>query len=514
MKNNILLVSSSFEDISLITASNNKPKGIKTGHVSHYPLGLGYLHACLESCGYNVKSLFLNNYEYKICFDMVIKNISEFSPEVIGLQMLTSNRVSSYRLIEYIHGKYPEIQLVIGGIHATLMYEQLIKKYPYIIAVLGEGEITLTELVKSLTIGSCDLSSIDGIAFSRNGIVTKTRKRSLLQDLDSLPFPKHDQFFNSDRISGCIITSRGCPFSCSFCCLDAISGRKVRFRSINNVIDEIELMTNKFPTMTNIWIHDDSFLIDTKRAINFCDEIIRRKIGVEFICSSRMKPINKELINKLEQANFKQVLLGLESGDAGILKSCHKGITQKDALYTIDLFSRSTIEIYAFLIVGLPGENIRTVWNTIEFIKKLQKIKYIYYDNIALLTVYPGTEIYEIAKARGELDDDFWLTEKPTPLYTVDNHLEELFIYKELMLDHISMDRFFTKAGLSAQINMLPYIIKYLISSKRIAGVFVISAAKFLKYTLPENLYVATRKTYRQLKKRVLLRRMAKLNVN
>lgn len=133
----VLLVTSSFEDLPWV------PEG-KTGEAStSYPIGLAYLHSYLESKNIETRMLPLNRKSFEYCFNRVIKEIEEFSPTIIGFQMITSNRVSSYRLIEYIHENYPKIKLVIGGIHTTIMYKQLIEKYPFLIAVLGEGERTL-----------------------------------------------------------------------------------------------------------------------------------------------------------------------------------------------------------------------------------------------------------------------------------------------------------------------------------------------------------------------------------
>lgn len=245
----------------------------------------------------------------------------------------------------------------------------------------------------------------------------RTKPREVIKNLDTLPFPKHELFFNnSKRYSGCLLTSRGCYFSCSFCCLNPEAKRIVRFRSPKNVVDEIEFMVKKFPQMTEIDILDDSFFVDNKRVIEICDEIIRRNIKIDFVCSGRVKPLSKEMIKKLEQANFRKVMLGLESGDNSILKSCHKGINQDDVVNAFKLFSKSSINLKTFLIIGLPGENIETIRETSRFVKEIQKIKYVSYANFAnLLIVYPGTEVYEIAKSKGMINDEFWLSDREIP---------------------------------------------------------------------------------------------------
>ena len=145
MKKKILLVASSFEDI--VVGNVGGKLTVESSETTYYPLGLAYLHSYLESKGINVKTLPLNYVSYKDCINKVMKKIKAFSPNVVGLNLLTANRVSSYKVIEAIHKKYPKIQIVLGGIHSTIMYKQLISKYPYIIVVLGEGEITFEKLI-------------------------------------------------------------------------------------------------------------------------------------------------------------------------------------------------------------------------------------------------------------------------------------------------------------------------------------------------------------------------------
>ena len=443
----ILLITASFED-------EQRSQEIQDN--SHYPIGLGYLHSFVESKGHHAKTLFLNDYNPDECTNIVVGNVEELNPDVIGFQVLTGNRVTSFRLIEHIDIHYPDIKIIIGGIHATVMYEQILTKYPFITVILGEGEITVSEYLDNRN----SMENIKGIAFNSNGKIIKTSDRPLIENLDDLPFPKHEIFFNEIRRSGCILTSRGCPFSCTFCCLCSMSQRKVRYRSVKNVVDEIEYMAKNFKEMNSVWIHDDSFMLNNQRVIEFCNEVVARGIRKEFICSGRMKPVNRQMIKAMEKAGFKHVLFGLESGAEEILRTSRKAITKEDAIRAFTLFSESSIKTTAFLIVGLPGETPETVKETIELVQTLQKIKYTFFGDIGILFVYPGTEVYEIAKTKGYIDDNYWLTDNTTPFYTVDNSIETLNDFKETILNHIALDRIFTPAGFTAQKNMISYILK------------------------------------------------------
>ena len=456
----VLLITSSFEE-------NTEPKHSDMESVldmidgSHYPLGLPYLHSYVESRGHEARGLFLNSYGWELCFEEVEKALMEFRPDIVGFQMLTQNRVSTYRLMEHIHERYPEMQIVAGGVHSTLMYEQLVKKYPYMIIVLGEGEITFAELIKTLN-EKGELEGVDGIVFYKDGRVVTTKTRPLIQNLDILPFPKHELYFTRNRTMGALLTSRGCPSRCSFCALDSISRGVNRTRSVKNVMEEIEDMIKKFPQMKMIWIHDDTFFLNNDRVIELCDEIIKRKIKVEFVSSGRIKPFTEKMAKKLEEANFTKIMFGLESGVNEILVKAHKGVTQETTLDTFRIISKTKMEVMCFLIVGLPGETEETILKTADFVKKLQRMKYIHYGDAAIIRLYPGTEVCRLAIESGQISEDIWLTDATTPLYEVEHSKEELVRYEKLLLDRIAVDRILTWDALKVQWEMLPYSMSYL----------------------------------------------------
>ena len=288
MASKILLVTPGFEGIS-------KNKLAKTSEEMHYPVGLAYLHSYLESKKNAVKTLSLNHKTYEESLRITNKCIEEFSPDIIGMQVLTATRISVYKLIENISRNYPGIKIILGGIHATIMYKQLIEKYPFVIVVLGEGEVTMGELSKELLKKKPNLKKIKGIAFSFKKEVVRTERRELIKDLDSLPFPNHKQFIqDKKRKSACLLTTRGCPFACSFCCLNPESKRIVRFRSPKNVVDEIEYIVQNFPHIKSVFIHDDSFFIDNQRVMEICDEIVKEKKKVFLIGSGGLKTFQKK----------------------------------------------------------------------------------------------------------------------------------------------------------------------------------------------------------------------------
>lgn len=434
---------------------------------SHYPLGLGYLQAYLEEHGdHEVKSLYLNNVNYDICHAKIKKTIEEFQPEMIGISLMTHSRVSAYRTIEWVHENYPDMHIITGGMHVSVMYKKMVEKYPYTIAVIGEGEETLNDIVNTYE-NNGNIEEVQGIAYHDGEKVVVTPRRPLIQDLDTLPFPRHDLFIHEGKKMANLLTSRGCPFKCNFCVLDHTSRRKVRFRSGEDIADEVEMILTNHPSIESIWIHDDAFMINKDRTLDFCEAIIRRGIKTSFVASARFNPIDENVVKKMEMAGFSHVLFGLESGAAEVMKGMRKGITKQHAIDGMKMFAEiaPSIKTTAFLIAGLPGETDETVEETIEFVQELQSINYTFYDDIGVCMIYPGTEIYTSALIKGKMTDDYWMTDKPVPYYTPEfggvHEYDKLMQMKERIREGIALSKMFTPVGFLLQRKLIPKVIEY-----------------------------------------------------
>ncbi|HBW21950.1 MAG: hypothetical protein A2X28_01870 [Elusimicrobia bacterium GWA2_56_46] len=390
-----------------------------------YGLGLAYLHAVIEKAGYEIITKSFNNSDLAASEAEMVADLRSFRPDFLLVQIFTMNRVASYRLIKLARQVLPDVKIIIGGVHASIYYEQLLKNFEVDCAVIGEGEETVVELLGALASG-LSAAGIRGAAYKENGAVVKNPDRPLIEDLDALPFPRHDLFIQPDREMACILTTRGCPFRCSFCCLHTISRRKFRKRSVKNVADEVEYILKTFKNINTIQLADDTFTLDQPRAIEFCKEVIRRNIKVKFLCSARIKPASVELFKLMEQAGFTGIGFGLETGSAKLLRSIHKNITREDVLETFRMLKDVDIKIVTYLMVGFPGENRDTLAETIDLINKLRQIKYFEFAGVARLWVYPNTEVYDIMKAAGRIDDNFWLTDQDVPFFTVEHSAEEL----------------------------------------------------------------------------------------
>ena len=193
-----------------------------------------------------------------------------------------------------------------------------------------------------------------------------------------------------------------------------------------NVVAEVEHIIHNFPHVTSIQMADDTFTLDLERAMDFCREIIRKGIKMKFLCSARIKPASVELFQLMERAGFVSIGFGLETGSAKLLKSIHKSLTREEVIQTFEMLKGINISIATFLMVGFPGETDETVAETIDLIKRLQKIKYFEFAGVARLWVYPNTEVYEVLRASGKIDDSYWLTDNDVPFFTLEHSEEEL----------------------------------------------------------------------------------------
>jgi anaerobic magnesium-protoporphyrin IX monomethyl ester cyclase len=426
-----------------------------------YPLGLAYLHAYLEHQGHQVETLDLSEQQIDACEKTVLGALARVKPDVVGFQMLTSTRASSLRIAKAVCEHSPRTNIVLGGVHASEMWKRLLLAHPDYTIVMKEAEISFAGLLAAFERGT-SLLDVPGLALMSGGQPIITGPTPVAEDLDVLPFPRHDLFITPSTRFASLMTSRGCPFTCSFC---SVARRPMRFRSVGNVVDEIEYIAKTFPQIETIRVWDDQFFYKVDRVIAICDEIVRRGIKMQFICLGRMKPLSKDLVLALERAGFIHVLLGLESGSAQVLERCNKKIKPADALSAARYFAGSSIDISMFLIVGLEGETRETVLETAELVQKIQEIKYFPgWSNIGIATIYPGTDLYDHALQAGWMQDDYWDDpDRPVPLFTVEQGYETLEEFVDLLSDHIDPLRILTSPGAyRRQKHLIPQLLRWL----------------------------------------------------
>ncbi|MFH1641561.1 MAG: radical SAM protein [Nanoarchaeota archaeon] len=385
----IILINPDFDEVG----SNKSFKGVIN---IIPPLGIMYTASVLVK----------NNFEVKIVDAYLEKsrNLCHFlnkeNPDIVGISVTTPAFPNTIKIAKMIRKNFPEIIIVVGGPHVTVIPKQTLSSDCFDIGIIGEGEVTFLELVKELSKKKPNLGGVKGLSFKKKGKIFFTGSRPLIKNLDSIPFParhlvpplsKYKPTPASYRKlpQGTIITSRGCYSKCAFCDR-SIFGHSYRERSVNNVFDEVEELVDKFG-VKELKFFDDNFTLNKKRLFKICDEFKKRKVDLGWSCLTRVNLVNKEILIKMKKAGCWQILFGVESGDPAILKSIRKGITLTQSEKAVRLAKKLGFSVRADFIMGLPGENIKTMEKTLQFAKKINPS----FASFHKFTPYPGSEIYK-----------------------------------------------------------------------------------------------------------------------
>ncbi len=372
------------------------------------PLGLLYVAASLKEDGHKV---FVIDYNLeKLERRRLSDFIKEKQIEIVGISIVTPKVYDAIELANCIKKQFPDITIIAGGPHATLMPEELLLKCPAINFVIqGEGEIRMEGLIKNIK-NKEEIKKLDGIAFWENGQLINNPPKEYLENLNTIPLPARDlidilKYSNHLKTSispaTTMMTSRGCPFQCIYCS-KPVTGSKLRSLSPENVIKEIESLQKEYG-IREIVFYDDSFTLDRERTMKICDLIIQNGIKLAWQCETRVNLVDKELLEKMKQAGCYLIAYGIESGSDRVLKILKKGITVEQVKKAVETTKKAGIRIIGYFMLGIPGETEEEIKQTIKFAKELD----IDFAQFAIATAYPGTELYEIAKAQNKITSDW-----------------------------------------------------------------------------------------------------------
>ena len=386
------------------------------------PLGLLHIAAVLEKEGIQVEVWPAD--VLKLGWWEIEQEIRRFEPDLIGVTSTTENRFQSFRLIKSAKKVYPQALTILGGPHASMAAEDALSHIPELdLVVRGEGEMTMVELCQALE-KKKDLSSladIKGISFQQNGKIVSNPARPAIQDLDSLPFPAFhlvpfEKYNFRFEVPGQgmlpainTITSRGCPFNCNFCATPINWGRRVRMRSAQNVIKEIETLIEKYKAQV-IFFFDDTFNANPKRVEEICDLIMERKLNIFWKCDVRLDLIDKPLLEMMKRAGLFHLSFGLEAGSERVRnKIVNKKVNIRDFHNLVRWCRELEIIPNAFFIFSHPTETWEEAQETIKIIEQYKdKIE----GSIAILHIYPGTPLEKTAREIGVLPKNFSWTKR------------------------------------------------------------------------------------------------------
>ncbi len=360
-------------------------------------IGLGYLGAYLCQKGFNCEVL---DAKFEgVDLGSVTGRIEALKPDVLGITMMTEEFRSASTTAKRVKEIDPDIVVIVGGPHPTALPTQtLLDEKNFDIAVYGEGEYTLYELLTVLNNGHrARLNEVQGIAYRLGDEVIQTSPRPWIEDLDKLPFPAWELFrVNKETRFIPMLTGRGCPYKCIFCM--RVSGSRPRFRSVENVLEEVDRLVDRF-NCRYLYFCDETFTMNRKRLFQLCNGFIERGYHkvLKWRCETRVSSVDQEMLHKMKEAGCDTVGFGIESGNDEILKVVNKGITTEQSINAVRWAKNASLTVETFFILGHPFETRETVNDTIRFAKQLNPDT----AEFSIMTPLPGTELADMAE-RGE----------------------------------------------------------------------------------------------------------------
>jgi anaerobic magnesium-protoporphyrin IX monomethyl ester cyclase len=363
------------------------------------PLGILYIASYLRA--HNHEPFVLDLEALKWDFNKLSESTSKINPDVIGITSMTINFLNAQKIASLMKANFQSVPIIIGGPHLTATPIETMSKYPeFDYGVYGEGEITFLEMVEKIKIKE-SITNVAGLVWRNwdNKIIIN-EPRPYIENLDDLPFPAWDLLENfperyphsileSKRLpAASIMTSRGCPFHCTFCD-NKVFGTKVRHFSAEYTIRMIKHLIDNYG-IKDLMILDDNFLLNRNKLFDICDTIINNKFDLTWYCMGHANTMTEDRLKKIKKAGCWFIELGIESGNDGMLKKIRKNTTKKEIAQAVCLAKQVGLKTKGNFIFGFPGETIKKVEESINFAIDI-KIDFFQQN---FLTVWPGCEIY------------------------------------------------------------------------------------------------------------------------
>jgi tRNA A37 methylthiotransferase MiaB len=333
--------------------------------------------------------------------------IAAYRPKVLGISARTQNFPAACNIAKLAKAIDENILIIVGGPHPSLV-QQKILDCPYIdICVIGEGEQTITELLTAVESGK-SLNNVPGIIFRTKDALIRTETREFIKDLDKLSYPhayvretlKDYEQYPKDAFKY-IMATRGCPYGCTFCGSRNIWGRKVRFRTPENVAAEIKMLSENGNNL--IHFHDDTFGITRDYIHRLCSSIQKTCPDVLWSCEIHANLVDEKTVSTMKNAGCFLIQMGVESGNNEMLKKVGKNLTIERACSAAEIIKKHGITLHAFFMFGFPDETMETFNDTKAAMFKMDPDIIIY----SLFTPYPGTPLFEDLKVAGIINDNF-----------------------------------------------------------------------------------------------------------
>lgn len=375
-----------------------------------YPIYLAYLVAIVRGAGH--EPVFLDAILEELGIEDFARRVGEIKPDLAVLESSTPSIDYDLQSVTALKRRLPALKTVLVGSHPTVYHRELLADHPDLDAICrGEYDYTVRDLVQAVAAGD-SWTGVEGLTWRDGNSVRVNPDRPLIEDLDQLPFPARDlvtsPFYRQGTFRGknptTVVTSRGCPFHCTYCLWPStLYGHKFRSRSAENVVAELEEAISRYG-VDEVYFDDDSMALDRERMLKICRLIVERGLKFEWISQCRIDSMDEEVLRAMKRAGCRYIRFGVESGSPRMLKLMKKGITTERVMETFRLARKAGIRTQAFFLFGVPGENQESVRETIEFAKKIRPGS----AQFAVAIPHPGTELFQTATEKGWLRYQKW----------------------------------------------------------------------------------------------------------
>jgi anaerobic magnesium-protoporphyrin IX monomethyl ester cyclase len=405
------------------------------------PLGLLYIATYLKkkTC-HDIKIVDCHVYRYT--YEQVVDVVARYRPDVVGITGWTDFWYSATKTVSLIKKRFPSTFIVMGGPH-VLCYPNETLQYPGINAIVaGDGEVAMARILECVESGVYK-NGIPGVHFKVFGIHGNIFYHET--DIDSLPSPDrsllpielYSSVLGRDRLITTMITSRGCPYSCVFC---KIHLQKPVSHSIEKVLSDFDHIHRL--GIKEVEIYDDTFTWSHDRVVGICKGLIERNYKIKWAIRDRVSNVTEETLKWLKKAGCIRIHYGIESGSNEILKRVKKRITVEKAVTAIQLARKTGFQILTFFMIGLPGETVRDIRETIEFSLGLDSD----YCQYSITIPYPGTEMYMEGIKKETYKTDFWreFACNPTPNFVIPfGHFSKISLENMIRLRNKAILRYY-----------------------------------------------------------------------
>lgn len=376
------------------------------------PLGILSIAAWLKKNGVDVE--IIDGYASRESHEVMVDKIISSGCCAVGFSCTTSSFPETNRIAMLLKQKAPNLTTILGGAHSSTIGADLLESYPAIdYLVIGEGENTMLELARA---GFRNVENIPGVAYrGADGKGLFSGQRELIKDLDSLPFPAYQLLPNFPQLyklplfsypkapNTSIISSRGCPYACSYCDRSVFS-RGFRFNSPEYILEHVDMLHKDFG-IRHVFFYDDLFTFDRKRVAEFCELKSKKDIKVTYNCIARPEHVDAELLKLLKDSGCWQVNFGIESGDPEILKQHRKFFGLDEVGQKLMMVKNAGMRVKGLFMLGLPGEDEESIRRTIDYALSLPLDEI----NVTKFTPFPGAPVYKTIREFGEFDENWEL---------------------------------------------------------------------------------------------------------